>query len=295
MTALITGASVGIGASYAKQLAATGSDLVLVARDVTRLEALAAELKSIHGVQVEVLQADLSDRAQLDKVCTRAAQDDIDLVVNNAGFGIKQPFVGGTIEAEQNLLDVLVTAVMRITHAAMPGMIARDRGGVINVSSVAGWMSSGTYSSAKAWVTSFSEALATLHKNSNVHVLALCPGYTRTEFHSRANMETQTIPNWMWLDVDVVVAKSLKDFKNGKAISVPGMQYKVLSLIAIRINDCVNFPATQSGLQRSFFRRLIRGISNNHSHRGIWPVAIVATNSWHDWINQYITNCRSTK
>jgi hypothetical protein len=93
-------------------------------------------------------------------------------------------------------------------------------------------MSSGTYSSAKAWVTSFSEALATLHKNSNVHVMALCPGYTRTEFHSRANMETETIPNWMWLDVDAAVAKSLKDFNNGKVISVPGMQYKLLSLIA---------------------------------------------------------------
>ncbi len=232
MTALVTGASAGIGESYAKQLAATGSDLVLVARDLTRLEALAAELKSAHGVQVEVLQADLSDRAQLDKVCTRAAQSDINLVVNNAGFGIKQPFVSGSIDAEQNLLDVLVTAVMRITHAAIPGMIARDRGGVINVSSIAGWMSSGSYSSAKAWVTSFSEALATRHKNSNAHVMALCPGFTRTEFHSRANMETQTIPNWMWLDVDAVVAKSLKDFKNGKVISVPGMQYKVLSLVA---------------------------------------------------------------
>jgi short-subunit dehydrogenase len=232
VTALITGASSGIGASYANQLAATGNNLVLVARDSTRLEALASELKSKHGVLVEVLQADLSDRAQLDKVCVRVAQSDIDLLVNNAGFAIKQPFVGGTIEAEQDLLDVLVIAVMRITHAALPGMIARDRGGVINVSSIAGWMSSGTYSSAKAWVTSFSEALATLHKNSNVHVMALCPGYTRTEFHSRANMETQTIPNWMWLDVDAAVAKSLKDFKKGKTISVPGMQYKFLSLIA---------------------------------------------------------------
>lgn len=232
MAALITGASAGIGASYAKQLAATGSDLILVARDLTRLENLASELRSAHGVAVEVLQADLSDRAQLDKVCARAAQSDIEIVVNNAGFAIKQPFVGGTIEAEQNLLDVLVIAVMRITHAAMPGMIARDRGGVINVSSIAGWMSSGTYSSAKAWVTSFSEALATLHKESNVCVMALCPGYTRTEFHSRANMGTETIPNWMWLDVDAAVAKSLKDFKNGKVISVPGMQYKFLSLIA---------------------------------------------------------------
>lgn len=232
MTVLITGASAGIGESYAKQLAAAGSNLVLVARDLTRLEKLAAELRSVHGVEVEVLQADLSDRTQLDKVCVRAAGEDIDLVVNNAGFGIKQPFVGGTIEAEQNLLDVLVTAVMRITHAALPGMIARDRGGVINVSSIAGWMSSGTYSSAKAWVTSFSEALATLHRKSNVHVMALCPGFTRTEFHSRANMEIETIPNWMWLDVDVVVSKSLKDFKNGKAISVPGMQYKFFSFIA---------------------------------------------------------------
>jgi short-subunit dehydrogenase len=232
VTALITGASAGIGASYAKQLAAAGSNLVLVARDITRLDTLASELKTNHNINVEVLQADLSDRAQLDKVCARAAQDDIELVVNNAGFGIKQPFVGGTIEAEQDLLDVLVTAVMRITHAAMQGMIARDRGGVINVSSVAGWMSSGTYSSAKAWVTSFSEALATLHKKSNVHVMALCPGFTRTEFHSRANMETETIPNWMWLDVDVVVAKSLKDFEKGKPISVPGSQYKFFSLVA---------------------------------------------------------------
>ena len=232
MTALITGASAGIGASYAKQLAASGSNLVLVARDVVRLENLAAELKTKHNVQVEVLPADLADRGQLEKVCTRAAQSDIDLVVNNAGFGIKQPFVGGTIEAEQNLLDVLVIAVMRITHSAMPGMLQRERGGVINVSSVAGWMSSGTYSSAKAWVTSFSESLATRHKKSNVHGMALCPGYTRTEFHARANMETKTIPNWMWLDVDAAVAKSLKDFKNGKTISVPGMQYKVLSLVA---------------------------------------------------------------
>lgn len=232
MTALITGASAGIGASFAKQLAATGSDLVLVARDIARLEALASELKSNHGVEVEVLQADLSDRVQLDKVCARAAGDDIDLVVNNAGFAIKQRFVGGTLEAEQNLLDVLVVAVMRITHSALPGMSERDHGGVINVSSIAGWMSSGTYSSAKAWVTSFSEALATLHRNSNVHVMALCPGFTRTEFHSRANMETETIPNWMWLDVDAVVAKSLKDFKNGKPICVPGKQYKFLSLIA---------------------------------------------------------------
>jgi hypothetical protein len=136
------------------------------------------------------------------------------------------------LDAEQNLLDVLVTAVMRITHSALPGMLARDRGGVINVSSIAGWMSSGTYSATKSWATTFSESLATLHKDSNVHVMALCPGYTRTEFHSRAEMEIQTIPNWMWLDVDHVVKRSLSDFAKSKPVSVPGAQYKVLSLIA---------------------------------------------------------------
>jgi short-subunit dehydrogenase len=140
VTALITGATAGIGASYAKQLAARGTNLILVARDEVRLMEMSQKLSSEYGITVEVLKADLSDRLQLDKVCARAAGNDIDLVVNNAGFGIKQPFVGGTIDAEQNLLDVLVTAVMRITHAAMPGMLERDRGGVINVSSVAGWM-----------------------------------------------------------------------------------------------------------------------------------------------------------
>jgi short-subunit dehydrogenase len=204
----------------------------LVARDETRLSQLAQELVTQHNINVEVLAADLSDRSQLDKVAARAAKEDIDLVINNAGFGIKQPFAGGALDAEQNLLDVLVTAVMRITHSALPGMLERNRGGVINVSSIAGWLSSGTYSATKSWVTTFSESLATLHKDSKVHVMALCPGFTRTEFHSRAEMEIETIPSWMWLDVNYVVKKSLSDFAKSKPVSVPGSQYKVLSLIA---------------------------------------------------------------
>jgi len=232
MVALITGASAGIGASFARHLANNGTDLVLVARSESRLNELAQELIAKHNIKVEVLVADLSDRSQLDKVAARAAMDDVELVINNAGFGIKQPFVGGTLAAEQNLLDVLVTAVMRITHAAMPGMLARNRGGVINVSSIAGWMTSGTYSATKSWATTFSESLAALHKDSKVHVMALCPGYTRTEFHTRAEMEIETIPNWMWLDVDHVVRKSLSDFAKGKAVCVPGAQYKFFSLLA---------------------------------------------------------------
>lgn len=231
-TALITGATAGIGKSFAQQLANRGYDLVLVARNKSRLDELANELQKNNQIKVEVIVADVSNQNELAEVACRAAADDIDLVVNNAGFGIKQNFVDGRIEAEQNLLDVLVTAVMRVTHAALPGQIKRDRGGVINVSSVAGWLSSGTYSSAKAWVTTFSEALATQLKKQNVHVMALCPGYTRTEFHQRAEMKVETIPNWMWLDVDRVVEKALKDFFANKPVSVPGLQYKFLSFIA---------------------------------------------------------------
>jgi short-subunit dehydrogenase len=193
---------------------------------------LADEISTKNKVKVELLIADLANRSEMGEVACRAAAQDIDLVVNNAGFGIKQNFVGGELGAEQNLLEVLVTAVMKVTHAALPGQVERNRGGVINVSSVAGWLSSGTYSAAKAWVTTFSESLATQLKNKDVHVMALCPGYTRTEFHQRANMQTSTIPNWMWLDVDRVVEKALKDFFANKPVSVPGLQYKFLSLVA---------------------------------------------------------------
>ena len=231
-TALITGATAGIGKSFAIQLASKNYDLVLVARNQDRLNELANQLRSDFDVNVEVLVADLSDPKQLGEVSCRAAAEDIDLVVNNAGFGIKQVFIGGDLTAEQNLLDVLVGAVMRITHAALPGQVKRNHGGVINVSSVAGWLSSGTYSAAKSWVTNFSEALATQLRGSNVHVMALCPGFTRTEFHERAQMETSTIPDWMWLEVDAVVEKALKDFAKSKPVSVPGLQYKILGIVA---------------------------------------------------------------
>jgi len=231
-TALITGATAGIGHAYAQQLAAQEMNLVLVARNGERLNELAQELRKNYSIDVEVLIADLTNKSQLAEVACRAAAQDIELVVNNAGFGIKQNFVGGGLTAEKELLDVLVGAVMEITHGALPGMRARNSGGVINVSSVAGWLSSGTYSSAKAWVTTFSESLAFQLRNTGVHVMALCPGYTRTEFHQRADMEISTVPNWMWLDVDRVVKTSLKDFAKNKPVSVPGFQYKLLSFVA---------------------------------------------------------------
>lgn len=231
-TALVTGATSGIGRAFAEVLAHRGMDLVISGRDAQRLQAVAEDLIEEAGARVEILVADLSDRNQVDLVATRAAAPDIALVVNNAGYGLAVPFVGGDLASEQAMLDVLVTAVMRISHAALPGLVSRNFGGIINVSSVAGWLSSGTYSAAKSYVTTFSESLAMQLRDSDAHVMALCPGFTRTEFQQRAGMKTETIPDLMWLDPQHVVQEALTDFAAAKAVSVPGTQYKTLGLAA---------------------------------------------------------------
>lgn len=230
-TALITGATSGIGLAFARTLARRGHDLVLVARDRERLDVVAAELRG-HRVEVDVLVADLADRAQLATVEERLRAQPVEILVNNAGFGVPQKFSTGDLEAEQQMLDVLVTAVMRLTHAALPGMIARGSGAVLNVSSVAGWITGGTYSAAKAWVTVFSESLSIELAGTGVHVTAVCPGYTHTEFHQRASMEMDAVPEWMWLDTQDVVDRALVDVRKGRPVSVAGTQYKALSLAA---------------------------------------------------------------
>jgi short-subunit dehydrogenase len=230
-TALITGATSGIGLAFARTLARRGHDIVLVARDRERLDLVAAELRG-YRVQVDVVVADLADRSQLAVVEERLRTQPVEILVNNAGFGVLQGFSTGDLEAEQQMLDVLVTAVMRLTHAALPGMIARGSGAVLNVSSVAGWITGGTYSAAKAWVTVFSESLAVELAGTGVHVTAVCPGYTHTEFHQRASMETEGIPEWMWLDTQEVVDRALVDVRKGRPVSVAGKQYKALSLAA---------------------------------------------------------------
>lgn len=230
-TALITGATSGIGLAFARTLASRGHDIILVARNQERLDLVAAELRG-HRVQVEVIAADLADRSQLAVVEDRLRAQPVEILVNNAGFGVLQSFSTGDLDAEQQMLDVLVTAVMRLTHAALPGMIARGSGAVLNISSVAGWITGGTYSAAKAWVTVFSESLATELAGTGVHVTAVCPGFTHTEFHQRASMEIDGIPEWMWLDAQEVVDRALRDVRKGRPISVAGSQYKALSLAA---------------------------------------------------------------
>jgi short-subunit dehydrogenase len=232
--ALVTGATVGIGAAYAELLAKAGFDLVLVARDLPRLNTVANNLKKSYKIKVETIKADLTKPNQLAKVEKRLANEakPIEVLINNAGFGIKDSFLDSDLKREQELLDVLVTAPMRLTHAVLPLMVKRNSGVVVNVSSIASWIAGGTYSSAKSYLTVFSEYLNNELKGTKVKVSALCPGFTRTEFHQRGTMRMTGLPNFMWLDANKLVAKSWSDAQKNKAVSVPGFQYKTLAIIA---------------------------------------------------------------
>jgi len=227
-TALVTGATAGIGLAFARRLAGRGHDLVLVARDADRLASVADDLRAEHGVEVEVLVADLVEPDQLATVEARLADPDrpVELLVNNAGFGLKKRFLDNPADAEQAMLTVLVTAVLRLCHAALGPMTQRGSGGVINVSSVAAFLPRGTYGAAKAWVNSFSEWAAHEYRGRGVRVMALCPGFTKTEFHER--MQVTRGEGLMWLDVDFLVEKALADFDRGRVYSIPGAQYKAI-------------------------------------------------------------------
>lgn len=229
--ALITGATAGLGLGYAQAYARRGHDLVLVARDEKRLSAVAGDLSREHRVRVEVLAADLAQRPGVDAVAQRLADPDrpVSALVNNAGFGLRQSFLTASVEDEQRMLDVMVTAVMRLSHAVLPGMVERNTGTIINVSSMAGWFPGGTYSSAKAWVTSFSESLSVGLRGTGVQVIAVCPGFIRTEFHERAGMDMSRTPDWMWLEVSTVVDRTFRDLARGRPVSVAGVHYPVFA------------------------------------------------------------------
>lgn len=233
-TALITGASAGIGGCFARLLAKEGYDLVLVARDEARLIEIADALKKTYGTNCQILVADLSTEHGTKSVEERVADPNrpIDVLINNAGFGIRDSFLKSQIGAEQQLLDVLVRAPMRLMHSALPIMKERDSGLIINVSSVAGWIAGGTYSAAKSYLTVLSESLHTELRATKVNVLALCPGFTHTEFHQRGRMRMEALPKFMWLEADRVVAKAWSDALSGKALSVPGWQYMIVSSLA---------------------------------------------------------------
>jgi short-subunit dehydrogenase len=232
--ALITGATAGIGAQYARLLAKEGFDLILVARNKNRLASTAKSLNKEFGVKVEVLPADLTKPVQLEKVRKRLSDSKkpIEVLINNAGFGINKSFLVSNLSDEQGLLDVLVTAPMRLTHAVLPIMKERNSGTIVNVSSVASWIAGGSYSAAKSYLTVLTESLHTELRPTKIKISALCPGFTRTEFHERGRMKMNGLPNFMWLSAEEVVSKSWRDVNAGKVISIPGWQYLILSSIS---------------------------------------------------------------
>lgn len=231
--ALITGPTAGIGQGFARELAARKYDLVLVARDRARLDALAEELRTQHGTRSEVLCVDLATAEGRDAVARRLAEG-VDLLVNNAGFGTTGEFWTADPALLEAQLDVNVTAVVMLSRAALPPMLAKGAGAIINVASVAGFLHGrgSTYSASKAYVISFSEGLAGGLGKSGVKVQALCPGYVHTEFHQRAGIEMSTMPEFMWLNVEEVVQTSLADLERGRVLSVPSLKYKAITTLS---------------------------------------------------------------
>lgn len=232
--AMITGATAGLGAEFAQQLAAQGSELVLVARDPARLAKKATELRARFGVAVEVLAADLHDDDGLRRVLDRLreGEEPVSTLVNNAGYGLAKSFEENELEDELNHAAIHLTVPLALSHAALQGMLARKAGRVVNVASVAGFTPRGPYSALKAAMINFSIWANFAYRKRGVTVMALCPGFVHTEFHQRMGMEKASVPRWMWLDAADVVRVALKDLAADKAVSIPSKRYKVLAFIA---------------------------------------------------------------
>jgi short-subunit dehydrogenase len=228
--ALVTGGTSGIGAEFARQLAARGDDLILVARDRERLDAMAAELGAL-GRSVEVIVADLSDEKDRARVAKRLADPakPVDILVNNAGFGGLSKLVNPDFAQYDEAFGVMMRAVWMLSAAVAPGMKQRGHGAIINVASTAGQLSMGAYSSIKAWVITYSESLANELHGTGVTVTALMPGWVRTEFHQRASITSSSIPDSLWLDAERLVRVSLRDVDRGRVISIPSVRYRLLS------------------------------------------------------------------
>lgn len=235
-TALITGATAGLGAEFARQLAAQGHHVVLVARDESRLKATAAELERRYGTTAEVLPADLTDDDGVAAVVARLsdASRPVDVLVNNAGIGLLRDFDRNSIEEEKKHLKLHVQTAMELSHAALQGMLERGSGRIINVASVAAFLPRGSYSAAKAWLLSFSRWANLAYSPRGIKVTAVCPGFVHTEFHDRMGMDKSVAPGWSWLRPGRVVREGLADNERGKAVSVPTKRYKLLAA-AVRI------------------------------------------------------------
>jgi short-subunit dehydrogenase len=226
--AVITGPTSGIGLAYAQELAREGYELLLVGRNEIKLKQLQLDLNA----KSEIFVADLSVQAEILRVGSHLeGLKQIDLLVNNAGFGSSLPFSQNSLAEEIEQMEILMKAVMVLTHATLPKMIKQNSGIILNISSVAAWVPTGTYAAAKSWVTAFTESISAELKGSKVQVTAVAPGFTKTKFFDRSQMKDDDVPNWLWLTPEQVAKESLKDARSGQLISIPGAQYKAVSTV----------------------------------------------------------------
>jgi hypothetical protein len=254
-TAFITGASSGMGAEFAHQLAVQHTNLIILARRKEKLETLAAEINQKYSIRTEVVQADLSKPEDVTRAEDKIAETpDLDLLVNNAGFGAVTRFYEGDPGPHFDMLQVHVTASVRLARAALSGMVSRNRGRIVNVASVAAFLPYGSvmYPSTKAFLVSFSQGLQTELYDTSVRIQALCPGFTYTEFHDVISMDRKTFPKFMWMSAERVVSTSLKALPHGSVIVVPGLQYRFIVALARLpfISSIVQSVATSRFFQR---------------------------------------------
>lgn len=253
--AVVTGASAGIGKEFCERLAARGYDLVVVARDGNRLEALKAALEQRHGLEVEVFPADLTIDTDVSLVADRLARSPrLTLLVNNAGFGTRGSLADASPARQEAMLQLHVMTPMRLTQAALPVLLKNGQGAIVNVSSVASFIYSAfnvNYCATKAYLTTFSEGLAAELAGTGVRVQALCPGFTHSEFHQRMELDVSELPAWMWMSAASVVRASLRSLeRGGPVVCVPGLRYKLLVF-----------------LLRFIPRRLIGGVTGRRARR----------------------------
>lgn len=232
--ALITGGTSGIGLEFARQLAGRGNPLVLVARDAERLERTAEQLRWRYGVDVEVLPADLSQEEDRLAVADRLKDESspVGILVNNAGMGLHHPLVTDDVEPHRTAMDLMAWCVLQLGAAAGLAMSRRGEGIIINTASVSGLVPMGGYSALKAWVRVYSDSLYLQLADSGVHVTTFMPGWVKTEHHARAGISTSNIPDFLWLDLEKLVATCLADTAKGKVRSTPSLRYKIISFAA---------------------------------------------------------------
>ncbi|WP_341729226.1 SDR family NAD(P)-dependent oxidoreductase [Brooklawnia sp.] len=227
-TALVTGGTSGIGKAFATELAERGYDLVLVARDASRLDEVAIELRDRFGREVETLRADLAVRDDLDPIIDRLsdAARPVDVLVNNAGFGLNASLLAEDVAIQERAMDVMCTAVLILSGAAGRAMKARGQGIIVNVSSVSAWIIKGNYSAIKRWVLTFTQALALELDGTGVQATAVCPGWVKTELHERAGVARPRLPGWAWVDASEVARCALDAAAAGKTIAVPTRKWR---------------------------------------------------------------------